>query len=249
VKPTSATVVRAAALWVGIGAAVGCRFGRAADVSSDTPEAQALRAELVKALSTRVRSERVLAALRRVPRHQFVPGEPLRRAYDNTPLPIGHGQTISQPAVVATMTDALSLRETDRVLEIGTGSGYQAAILSVLARKVYSIEIVPELGQAARKRLARLGYANVEVMIGDGYRGWPKHAPFDRILLTAAPPQVPKALFDQLAQGGILVAPVGESAWWGQRLLRYTKKPTGMEVEELGWVAFVPMVPGDAGRP
>jgi protein-L-isoaspartate(D-aspartate) O-methyltransferase len=216
--------------------------------SGDPCEDKALREQLVSELAHDVRDERVLAAMRRIPRHLFVPGESLSRAYANRPLPIGHGQTISQPAVVAVMTEALALRGSERVLEIGTGSGYQAAVLSVLARQVYTVEIVPELGEAARRRLAELGYANVHVLIGDGYRGWPKHAPFDRILITAAPPEVPSALVDQLAVGGILVAPIGE---WplGQRLLRYSKTPTGLSVEELGFVAFVPMVHGDSGQP
>jgi protein-L-isoaspartate(D-aspartate) O-methyltransferase len=229
--------------------APGCRTRPSeADDSGRPAEDEAAREQLVSELEHRIRDQRVLAAMRDVPRHLFVPDQSLRRAYANTPLPIGHGQTISQPLVVAEMTEALALRGSERVLEIGTGSGYQAAVLSVLARQVYTIEIVPELGEAARKRLAELGYANVQVLIGDGYRGWPKQAPFDRIVITAAPPEVPTALLEQLGPGGILVAPVGKSPF-EQRLLRYKKTPAGLTVEELGFVAFVPMVPGGAGRP
>jgi protein-L-isoaspartate(D-aspartate) O-methyltransferase len=241
-------VLGALALLFGIGALLACRAGHASDDSARSAEAQVRREELVRELASRVHSERVLAALRSVPRHLFVPDASLRDAYANEPLPIGHGQTISQPLVVGVMTEALALGGRERVLEVGTGSGYQAAVLSVLAAEVYTIEIVPELGQSSRKRLAELGYANVHVLIGDGYRGWPAHAPFDRILLTAAPPEVPAALFDQLTLGGILVAPV-DSPPFGQRLLRYTKTKTGKKVDDLGWVTFVPMVPGDAARP
>jgi protein-L-isoaspartate(D-aspartate) O-methyltransferase len=225
-----------------IGAMGACNLGLAS--SEDSLEAQALREELVSDLSTRVHSKYVLDALRRVPRHLFVPGVALPRAYANIPLPIGHGQTISQPEVIALMTEALALRGPERVLEVGTGSGYQAAILSVLAKDVYTIEIIPELGETARRRFARLRYTNVRVLVGDGYRGWPDHAPFDRILLTAAPPTVPHALLDQLVLGGVLVAPVGPSPW-NQRLMRYTKNRSGTTEEDLGLVAFVPMVPGD----
>jgi protein-L-isoaspartate(D-aspartate) O-methyltransferase len=224
------------------GALGACDLGVAS--REDPPEAQALRAQLVSDLTRRVRSQRVLDAMRRVPRHLFVPGASLSRAYANLPLPIGLGQTISQPEVVAIMTEALELRGSERVLEVGTGSGYQAAVLSGLAKEVYTIELLPELGATAQRRLASLHYRNVHVRVGDGYRGWPEHAPFDRILLTAAPPAVPPALLDQLVPGGVLVAPIGPSAW-NQRLLRYTKSRTGTTVEDLGLVAFVPMVPGD----
>jgi protein-L-isoaspartate(D-aspartate) O-methyltransferase len=238
-----------AVLVLGVCLVPACRARRVVADDGRSTEDQVLREQLVSELAGEIRDARVLAAMRRVPRHLFVPGAPLPQAYANSALPIEHGQTISQPQVVAKMTEALSLRGAERVLEIGTGSGYQAAVLSVLARKVYSIEIVPELGETARTRLATLGYANVQVLIGDGYKGWPKEAPFDRILITAAPPEVPAALFAQLAVGGILVAPVGKSPLAGQRLLRYTKTETGVTAEELGLVSFVPMVPGDAGRP
>jgi protein-L-isoaspartate(D-aspartate) O-methyltransferase len=208
----------------------------------DPPEARALRAELVVKLASHGHSARVLDAMRRVPRHLFVPGVSLGRAYADRPMPIGYDQTISQPTIVAVMSEALSLHGGERVLEIGTGSGYQAAVLSVQAREVYTIEIVPELAASARKRLADLGYTNVQVFTGDGYRGWPTQAPFDRIILTAAPPEVPAALFDQLAMGGVLVGPVGSSSF-SQRLVRYTKAPAGFIVDELASVLFVPMVP------
>jgi protein-L-isoaspartate(D-aspartate) O-methyltransferase len=153
---------------------------------------------------------RVLAALQRVPRHEFVPGDVSHLAYANRSLPIGLGQTISQPFIVALMSDLLRVKPGDRVLEIGTGSGYQAAVLSLLASEVYSIEIVPELGKSAALTLARLGHANVTTRIGDGYEGWAKHAPYDGILVTAAPNHVPPALVAQLKPGGRLVIPVGD---------------------------------------
>lgn len=214
---------------------------RANEPSLDPPEAHAERAKMVRELSGGVRSKRVLAALDRVPRHLFVPGVALRDAYADVPLPIGYDQTISQPSVVAIMTDALDVRPTDRVLEIGTGSGYQAAILSLLARDVYTIEVLSALGDLARKRLADLGYSNVQVRVGNGYQGWPEQAPFDRILVTAAPDQVPPLLLEQLAEGGVLVAPIGLPGF-AQRLLRYHKTNGEISVEDLGMVRFVPMV-------
>lgn len=184
---------------------------------------------------------RVLDTLRAVPRHRFMPaGTSIPDAYADRPHPIGHGQTISQPTVVAIMTQALELDGSERVLEIGTGSGYQAAVLARLARKVFSIEIVAPLGEEARRRLAAMGHDNVEVRIGDGYQGWPEHAPFDCIILTAAPPEMPEALIRQLAEGGIVVAPVGDDQ---QRLVRWTKTSGELVKEDLGSVRFVPMVP------
>jgi protein-L-isoaspartate(D-aspartate) O-methyltransferase len=211
--------------------------------AADTDEARAFRAELVREVSDDVKDPRVLDAMRLVPRHFFVPGASLVRAYGDHPVPIGYGQTISQPAVVGVMSQALELKGGERVLEIGTGSGYQAAILSVLAREVYTIEIVRELAEEASARLARLGYANVHVRAGDGYKGWPELAPFDRIMVTAAPDEVPRVLFDQLADGGILVAPVGPTSTT-QRLLRFRKSRGQLAREDLGAVRFVPMVPG-----
>ncbi len=209
----------------------------------DSDEARAYRIDLVRQLTAEIRDARVLDAMLRVPRHLFVPGVSLRRAYLNQPEPIGYGQTISQPTVVAMMTEALDLEGRERVLEIGTGSGYQAAILSLLAADVYSIEVVEELASESRERLARLGYANVHVRAGDGYAGWPEEAPFDRVIVTAAPAEVPRALVEQLAEGGILVVPVGADPWT-QRLWRYRKAGGRATGEDLGGVRFVPMVEG-----
>jgi protein-L-isoaspartate(D-aspartate) O-methyltransferase len=213
------------------------------EIATATPETR--RDELVASLERAgfARSPRVLDALRRVPRHLFVPEAALEDAYDDRPLPIGSGQTISQPAVVAEMTEALDPKPDEHVLEIGTGSGYQAAVLAVLAREVFSIEIVPELGERAKRRLGELGYANVHVRIGDGYNGWPEHAPFPRIILTAAPPEIPRALLDQLAEGGILVAPEGEEGA-PQWLVRVRKTGGKITRERLEPVRFVPMVRG-----
>ncbi|MBW2458084.1 MAG: protein-L-isoaspartate(D-aspartate) O-methyltransferase [Deltaproteobacteria bacterium] len=185
---------------------------------------------------------RVLDSMRKVRRHLFMPGASIATSYRDTPYPIGYGQTISQPTMVALMTHALKLTGHEKVLEIGTGSGYQAAVLSGLVKELYTIEIVAPLGQEAKTRLARLGYGNVHVRIGDGYQGWPEHAPFDRVILTAAPPQMPQALVRQLVRGGIIVAPVGETA---QDLVRWTKGSGGLTKETLGAVRFVPMVRGD----
>ena len=183
---------------------------------------------------------RVQAAMASVPRHEFAPREYRSFAYRNGPLPIGNDQTISQPYVVALMTELLQLKPTDKVLEVGTGSGYQAAILSALASEVYTIEIVPALGEAARATLQRLGYANVSTRIGDGYQGWPERSPFDAIIVTAAPDHVPPALVAQLKPGGRLVIPVG-SLW--QELMVRTKNLDGSTTTRTaGAVRFVPLV-------
>lgn len=207
----------------------------------DPPEAQRLRERLVEQLvaSGDVRDPRVRGALNGVPRHLFVPaGRSLDMAYANRPLSIGHGQTISQPAVVALMTEALELSGPEKVLEIGTGSGYQAAVLSVLAREVYSIELLPELARRSATCLSSHGYDNVHVRQGDGFQGWADEAPFDRIIATAAVATVPAAWFDQLADGGVLVAPVGGEG--GQRLFKFRMHGGRTTEEDLGWVAFVP---------
>ncbi len=185
-----------------------------------------------------VRDAATLRALREVPRHLFVALALAREAYDDHPLPIGDEQTISQPYIVAFMTEALGLRGGERVLEVGTGSGYQAAVLARIAERVYSIEIVPRLAAEASARLARLGYANVEVRAGDGYRGWPEAAPFDAIIVTAAAPRVPEPLKQQLKDGGRLVLPVGDES---QELLRITRRGTRFEDQRLIPVRFVPM--------
>ncbi|MCL5005183.1 MAG: protein-L-isoaspartate(D-aspartate) O-methyltransferase [Acidobacteria bacterium] len=186
-----------------------------------------------------VRDRRVLDALRAVPRHLFVPEEMQQYAYHDTPLPIGYGQTISQPYIVGFMSEALKLRPQDRVLEIGTGSGYQAAVLSLLVREVYTIEIVEPLGKSALERLHLLGYTNVKVRIGDGYQGWPEAAPFDAIIVTAAPGHIPQPLLDQLAPGGRLVIPVGKHV---QTLVRVCRTSKGFHRERLLPVRFVPMI-------
>ena len=191
-----------------------------------------------------VRDSRVLSALRATPRHLFVPDHLKSRAYEDHPLPIGYGQTISQPYIVAYMTDLLRTTPDLTVLEIGTGSGYQAAILSPLVRDVYTIEIVPELARSAAATLKRLGLKNVTVREGDGYRGWPEKAPFDRILLTAAPPQVPQALIDQLKPGGRLVAPEGEGPFSQQIVVIDRMKDGSLKRRHDLPVIFVPMVKG-----
>jgi len=189
-------------------------------------------------------SPQVRAALAKVERHRFVPASQAAAAYRNHPLPIGSGQTISQPYIVALSTDLIAPQAGQRVLEIGTGSGYQAAILAEIVSKVYSIELVPSLGKEAAERLRTLGYANVEVRIGDGYAGWPEQAPFDGIVVTAAAPRVPQALVDQLKPGGRMVIPVGASHA-AQELLLVVKKPDGsVEKTSVLPVRFVPLVPG-----
>ncbi len=181
----------------------------------------------------------VLRAMREVPRHRFVPSAYASHAYRDKPLPIGHGQTISQPYIVALMTELLHLDKSSKVLEIGTGSGYHAAVLSRIAGKVFTIEIVGDLGKRARSTLAGLGYDNVSVRIGDGYRGWPEEGPFDAILLTAAPPEVPKPLLDQLKLGGKMVVPEGGGDI--QDLLVVTRTEAGPERQRIAAVRFVPM--------
>ena len=189
-----------------------------------------------------VRDARVLEAMRTVRRHEFTPLEFRNGAYADHPLPIGEGQTISQPYIVALMSELLDLDESHKVLEIGTGCGYQAAVLSLLAEQVFSIEIVESLGLSARQRLQRLGYDNVEVSIGNGYLGLPDQAPFDRIILTAAPEELPQALVDQLKPGGRMVAPVGP-VYGNQELIVVTKNAAGnVRQRSVLPVRFVPMV-------
>ena len=185
--------------------------------------------------------KKVMEVMAKVPRHEFIPHALWRYAYDNRPLPIGEGQTISQPYIVALMTDLAGIDKNSIVLEVGTGSGYQAAILAELAGHVYSIEIIEELGNSAKETLERLGYKNISVMIGDGYNGWPKHAPFDAILVTAAPETIPSPLIDQLKPGGRLVIPVGER--YGSQLLKVIEKDLEGTVTELDIlpVGFVPL--------
>jgi protein-L-isoaspartate(D-aspartate) O-methyltransferase len=190
-----------------------------------------------------VSDARVLGALERVPREVFVPAAFKDQAYENVALPIGHGQTISQPLVVALMTEALEVGERHKVLEIGTGSGYQTAVLARLCRRVFSIERHRALLKEAEKRFAELRLHNVTSRFGDGTKGWPEQAPFDRIIVTAAAPELPGKLLGSLAEGGVLVAPVGEERR-DQRLIRIRRKDGTSVTEELGPVRFVPLVEG-----
>jgi protein-L-isoaspartate(D-aspartate) O-methyltransferase len=186
-----------------------------------------------------IRDPRVIDAMRAVPRHAFVPEQYASFAYQDRPLPIGHDQTISQPYIVAYMSEALTVSPEHRVLEIGTGSGYQAAVLGRLAKEVYTIEIVPELARRARETLHSLGFEHVQVREGDGYAGWPEKAPFDRIMVTAAPEQIPQPLIDQLAPGGLMVIPVGgrdETQW----MTIVEKTSSGVVQRRTIPVAFVP---------
>ena len=216
------------------------------------------RARMVEEIGALVRETRletgrsalagsVMAAMAKVPRHEFVPASETHHAYANRPLPIGMGQTISQPFIVALMTDLMEVKPGDRVLEVGTGSGYQAAVLSELGGAVYTIEIIEPLAREARQRLDRAGYRQVITRTGDGYRGWPEHAPFDSIMVTAAPREVPQPLIDQLKPGGRLVVPVGGQAS-GQALLVIEKKPDGsITRRNVLAVRFVPLT-DKAGR-
>lgn len=181
---------------------------------------------------------KTLAAMRQVPRHLFVPPGRLKEAYADHPLPIGHGQTISQPYIVAFMTEALGLKGGETVLEVGSGSGYQAAVLARIAGRVFGIEIVEPLAREAKERLAKLGCDNVEIRAGDGYAGWPEHAPFDAIMVTAAAPRVPEPLKQQLRDGGRLILPVGDYA---QELRIVTRRGSTFEERSVLAVQFVPM--------
>ena len=203
-----------------------------------------LRAALVKIVAREVQSEKVLDAMRSIPRHVFVQEHSLADAYGDHPLAIGHGATISQPTIVGLMSEALELDGTERVLEVGAGSGYQAAVLCRLAAQVDTIEVVPALAQRARRALAEASCGNVNVHVGNGWAGLPAHAPFDRIIVTAAPDCLPEALVDQLAEGGMLVIPIGPQTR-EQRLERHTKRDGRLVREDLGAVRFVPMVRGE----
>lgn len=220
------------------------------------PPYEELRHDLVRRVEEEVRATaaelgkpeldpRVVAALRAVPRHEFVRPEDALRAYANVPLSIGFGQTISQPYIVAIMTDLLATRPQDRILEVGTGSGYQAAVLAELVDRIYSIEIVALLAERAAATLSRLGYHNVEVRAGDGRRGWPEAAPFDGIVVTAAGSEVPGALFDQLRDGGRLVAPV-ECGTYEQMLRVYEKIGNEIRGRDVLPVVFVPLTRDEA---
>lgn len=190
-----------------------------------------------------IRNRKVLEALMNVPRHKFVPNEYKSRAYDDCPLPIGYNQTISQPYIVAYMTEILEPDSIERILEIGTGSGYQAAILSKLYKQVYTIEIVRPLGEQAKKLFETEGYSNITVKIGDGYQGWKEYAPYDAIIVTCAPTNIPQALIDQLAEGGKMIIPVGNSM--GQVLYLLEKRKGKIHQKATLPVMFVPMVKGE----
>jgi len=187
-----------------------------------------------------VKDKKVLDAMRKVERHLFVPPEYISQAYEDHPLPVGEGQTISQPYIVALMTEVLDPDSTKKVLEIGTGSGYQAAVLAELCDSVYTIEIFKSLGEKAKNLLKVLGYDNVKVKIGDGYEGWEKHSPFDAIIVTCAPTHIPQPLKDQLAEGGKMIIPVGES--YAQELVLLEKKNGRIVQKDIIAVRFVPMI-------
>ena len=192
-------------------------------------------------IGKRALGPRVMKAMKQVPRHEFVPAEVQAYAYANDPLPIGHGQTISQPFIVALMTDLLNPEPEHVVLEVGTGSGYQAAILSLLVKQVYSTEIVEPLATAARERLQYLGYSNVEIRVADGYHGWPEHAPFDGIVVTAAAPAIPEPLVEQLKPGGRLVIPVGLPYFHQELMLVEKSEDNEVHTQDILGVAFVPL--------
>lgn len=208
---------------------------------------QAAREEMVRSFGSEIRYERVLDAFSRVPRERFVPPQLERHAYEDRALPIGAGQTISQPLMVAIMTQALRLTGSEKVLEIGTGSAYQAAILSLLAREVISVERLPELVETARNTLLALGYHNVRVEQAGEALGWPQEAPYDAIIVTAGAPEVPRSVIDQLAPGGRMVVPVGGRRL--QQLVRVTKADHGVTMERLCECRFVPLIAADEGWP
>ena len=228
----------AALAWV-IATVAACD-GAVAERQPSKPDWTAARMQMVddQIAARDIKDPRVLEAMRRVPRHEFVPEAMRGNAYLDSPLPIGHDQTISQPYIVAYMTEALELDATHRVLEIGTGSGYQAAVLGELAKEVYTIEIVAPLADRARQTLKNLGYKNVHIRTGNGYLGWPEQAPFDRVMVTAAPDAVPPALIEQLKVGGLMAIPVGV----GDQELRILRRTTsGLELLRTLPVRFVPM--------
>jgi protein-L-isoaspartate(D-aspartate) O-methyltransferase len=229
-------------LIVAVFAAAGCGQ-KATPVSDFSAERQ--RMVMEQLLPRGIHEERLLAAMSKVRREEFVPQDSRAASYTDQPLPIGYGQTISQPFIVALMTEQLRLAPGDRVLEIGTGSGYQAAILAELVAEVYSIEIIEPLAKAAETTLERLGYKNVHVKAGDGYRGWPEHAPFDEVIVTCAPDHVPQPLVDQLKEDGRMIIPVG--GFGDQELYLLEKKNGQLEQRAVLPVRFVPMA-GEAEK-
>lgn len=219
---------------------VNCKDKKMYPESNSNRDFKTLREKMVETqIKARgVKDPRVLSALLKVERHLFVPKEFHSSAYSDQPLPIGEGQTISQPYIVALMTELLELKGDEKVLEIGTGSGYQAAILAELAKEVYSIEIVESLATSAKKLLQELGYQNIQVKVGDGYLGWPEVAPFDAIIVTCAPDHIPKPLIEQLKEGGRMVVPVGT---YSQELKKIVKRSGKIETTDILPVLFVPM--------
>lgn len=230
-------------IWIGILTVAAPILGSLAAASEDAADAYAQQRVAMVDHQLRARDitdDRVLQAMGAVPRHRFVPARFQHAAYRDSPLPIGHGQTISQPYIVALMSQLLAVVPGQKVLEIGTGSGYQAAVLAELDARVFSIEIVPELGRQAQTVLQSLGYGAIRLKVGDGYQGWPEHAPFDGIIVTCAPTRVPQPLEDQLAEGGRMVIPVGERHF--QQLFLLTKRGGVLKEEKIVDVRFVPMV-------
>ncbi|MBI1873319.1 MAG: protein-L-isoaspartate(D-aspartate) O-methyltransferase, partial [Acidobacteria bacterium] len=221
---------------------IGCDTAPRAQPSGDTDRFAAARRRMVdEQIAARgIRDRRVLEAMVTVPRHLFVSADFLNRAYDDHPLPIGHDQTISQPYIVALMTETARPQPTDRAFEVGTGSGYQAAVLSYVVAQVYTIELIEPLGKQAAERLARLGHRNVTVRVGDGYQGWPEQAPFDVIVVTAAPEEVPQPLLDQLKAGGRLVIPVGPTGATQELLLLEKDAKGTISRRSIAPVQFVP---------
>lgn len=219
-------------------------FNKSKGSSKTEEEYTKLREKMVKEQIRRrgIRNQRILEVMRKVPRHKFVPETQVRYAYNDNPLPIGYNQTISQPYIVALMTERLELDDTSKVLEIGTGSGYQAAVIAEIAEIVYSMEIVEELASSTSRLLDGLGYENIVVKQGNGYLGWSEHAPFDGIILTAAPKEMPQNLIDQLDFDGRMIAPVGG---FYQELVLVTKTEKGIDKKNITGVRFVPMVGED----
>ncbi len=216
------------------------KFARETPVSASSPfEKARLKMVATQIYNRGIQDSLVLKALRKVPRHLFVPTALQNQAYDDNPLPIGRAQTISQPYIVAFMTEQLNLNGTEKVLEIGTGSGYQAAVLGEIVQEVYSIEIIESLGIQARNLLKELGYQNINVRIGDGYEGWPEQAPFDAIIVTAAPPHIPDPLLKQLKNGGRMILPVGD--FWQELILIQKEQDGSIKKSSVLPVRFVPM--------
>jgi len=224
----------------------GLPFAENRPANSDITTVQRLRMVEEQMEGRGIKDRRVLDAMRNIPRHLFVDHSLKDRAYGDHPLPIGEGQTISQPYVVAWMTEALNLQSTDRVLEIGTGSGYQAAVLAEIVREVYTVEIRKGLKETADKLLRELGYDNIKTKYGDGYNGWEEHAPFDAIIITASANHIPPPLIKQLKKGGRLIIPLGSTLYY-QTLTLVTKNNNELNVEQMGGVSFVPMI-GEARR-